>query len=45
MEFTGLLQKHQTLLAYVIENAEHYYSNEEYRNAVDTVMSEKASEL
>lgn len=45
VEFTGLSQKHQKLLAYVIENAEHYYTDEEYRNAVNTVMSEKASAL
>ncbi|MBW4601141.1 MAG: STAS-like domain-containing protein [Calothrix sp. FI2-JRJ7] len=44
-EFTGLSQKHQKLIAYVIDNAEHYYSDEEYRNAVNTVMSEKASAL
>ncbi len=41
IEFTGLSQKHQKLLAYVIENAERYYSDENYRNAVDTVMSKK----
>lgn len=45
IEFTGLSQKHQKLLSYVIENAEHYFTDEEYRNAVDTVISEKASAL
>ncbi len=45
VEFTGLSQQHQKLIAYVIDNAERYYSDENYRNAVDTVMSQKASEL
>jgi STAS-like domain of unknown function (DUF4325) len=45
VEFIGLSQNDQKLLAHVMKNAERYYSDEEYRNAVDTVMSEKASAL
>lgn len=45
IEFTGLSQDDQKLLAHVMKNAERYFSDEEYRNAVDTVISEKASAL
>lgn len=43
VEFTGLSKDNEKLLTHLIKNAEHYYYNEEYRNAVDTVMSEMAS--
>ncbi len=45
IEFTGLSQDHQKLLAHVMKNAERYYSDEEYRNAVDTVILQRALEL
>ncbi|MBW4601138.1 MAG: STAS-like domain-containing protein [Calothrix sp. FI2-JRJ7] len=45
VKFAELSQDDQKLLAHVITNAERYYSDEEYRNAVDIVMSQRASEL
>ncbi|RUS99177.1 hypothetical protein DSM106972_078790 [Dulcicalothrix desertica PCC 7102] len=45
VEFTGLSERHQKLLTHLIKNAERYYYDEQYRNAVDTVMSEMASAL
>lgn len=45
IEFTGLSQDDQKLLAHVMTNAERYYSDDKYRNAVDIVMSQRASEL
>lgn len=45
VEFTGLSQNIQKLLAHVLKKAEHYYCDEEYRNAVDAAMSEIALEL
>ncbi len=45
MEFSELSHNGQILLEHVIENAKHYYSDEEYRHAVDAVITEKASTL
>ncbi len=45
VEFTGMSQNIQKLLTHILKNAEHYYYDEEYRNAVDAAMSEIALEL
>ncbi|MBH8562770.1 STAS-like domain-containing protein [Nostoc sp. CENA67] len=45
VEFIGISSDGWNVLERVITNAKHYYSDERFRNAVDTVMAEQAATL
>ncbi|MEH1920652.1 STAS-like domain-containing protein [Nostoc sp.] len=43
VEFTAINSEGWNVLERVIANAKHYYSNEQFRNAVDAVITEQAA--
>lgn len=45
VEFTAISSDGLNVLERVIANAKHYYSDEQFRNAVDTVIAEQATTL
>jgi hypothetical protein len=45
VEFTAISSDGWNVLERVITNAKHYYSDKEFRNAVDVVIAEQAATL
>ena len=43
VEFTAISSEGWNVLERVIANAKHYYSDEQFRNAVDAVITEQAA--
>ncbi|MBE8991408.1 STAS-like domain-containing protein [Nostoc sp. LEGE 12450] len=43
VEFTAISSEGYNVLERVIANAKHYYSDEQFRNAVDAVLTEQAA--